>query len=162
MRDPGSVKERVKRFDERHGESIVDGGWIRFPDGAQREVNPMGALQDPPDDPYQRAKRVLSYHRLRLQRATDAFGNRRMELVKHAKTMLNSRTSGPPLVTAEEAKRELERLRQRVQEAKAGYDAAKAALEEVKPASLKARESQDEKYRKQNQALLETVNEIQV
>jgi hypothetical protein len=82
--DSGSVKHRVTTFDTKHGgrENSVqsEGGWIYYKDGAKRETEPLGALVEPPTDPYELAVAKLNYARTVLKRANDEFANLREQL----------------------------------------------------------------------------------
>src|SRR4051812_1754533 len=93
--DVGGITHRVAAFDKRHGASIFDEAWLRFEDGACREINPMGALIEPPTDPYDRARRKAVYHKIIFERAVRDFDNakRNYRGVIHAN--LNSHVCGP-------------------------------------------------------------------
>lgn len=54
---PSDIGKRLEAFDNAHGgrDAIIRsscGGWWLFPDGARREVSPMGRLEDVPERRY--------------------------------------------------------------------------------------------------------------
>ncbi len=82
--DDLTPKQRIDAFEARHGgkeNSIYDGVWIYFEDGARREGNPLGALCEPPTDPRQLQKNIVRYHTFLLDRHIRAFDDRKRELV---------------------------------------------------------------------------------
>lgn len=81
--DDLTPKQRIDAFEARHGgkeNSIYDGVWIYYADGARREGNPLGALCEPPTDPRQLQKHIVRYHRFLLDRHIRVFDDRKREL----------------------------------------------------------------------------------
>ena len=75
MREKGPIQQRIEAFEARHGgpkaavKTIADDGseWWLYPDGAMRDVNPHGPLQDPPElhhHPYRGDKDAHSWELL--------------------------------------------------------------------------------------------------
>ena len=100
MIDNVSIKQRIEQFDFKHGVDdavkSLDGTMWLFPDGARRETNILGSLQEPPDpDNYffhgQRQPRELGelvilerqhdYHSTWLQHLTNEFRNRKERML---------------------------------------------------------------------------------
>lgn len=77
-----SPQERIENFDKLHGgdEAISDGTWVYFPDGAVREVNTMGALCEPPENPRERHKKIVYYHTILAKRALLTFDDFKSKL----------------------------------------------------------------------------------
>lgn len=61
-----TVKERIETFEKLHGDSVFDGAWIWFEDGARRDANALGPLVEPPESPRELQHNVCMYLRLRL------------------------------------------------------------------------------------------------
>jgi len=160
--DVGGVKARIQAFDDAHGEYVVDGGWIRFADGAVREVNPLGLLSRPPDDAYKLATRILRYRELVLERAVNAFTDRKTYFVQSAKSHLQEVRAGPPPADADAAAAELKALQLVVQTAKVAVDEARACVTCTEPAGLKANRERHLQNRQANEALLERLGNIEI
>lgn len=159
--DVDGINQRIAAFDKRHGASIYDDAWIRFEDGACREVNPLGSLLEPPTDPYDRARRRAVYHKIIFERALREFDNakRNYRSVIHAN--LNSPVCGPA-PECHDALSELNTLKAAALAAKAKYDKAQAAVEAAKPEATRAREQQDQINRESNQNLLNAIDNVEL
>lgn len=160
--DYGAVKARVEDFDARHGANVLRDQWIFFEDGATREVNPVGALLEPPSDPRELAQNKLRYHTILLTRATNEFEERKRYYLMAAKANLNQRYSNPPLAVPDTAAAELGQLRDRVMVHKKNHDEALAEVERTKPSRLRAMETQSAINREQNQKLISRLQGIEV
>lgn len=73
------VKQRVMAFHANHGaECSNDGAWHYYPDGAKRDVDPLGALVEPPDPAtpqgeWDRAQNKLMFWKCKLNAAVNQF-----------------------------------------------------------------------------------------
>ncbi len=160
--DFDQVNSRVAAFNKRHGASVAYGEWILFEDGARREQNPLGALIEPPDIPWDRAKRIAQYHAIILDAAVKAFDRKRRYYMECAQGSLNQPFCPPAAVDAAVAGAELRTLQAKVKEAKAAHDKATAAVEAAKPAYFREREQDNAANRAANQALMEQLSKITV
>ena len=118
------VTHNVSQFDAEHtadGPAVVDGSWVYYPDGATREVNPLGALQQPPAREDFRTKRIAHYYGVVMERLAEEFDE--------AKEQALNDTDGDH----DEKVRRLRRLRHRVRQAEARYSKAKEAHERTLP-----------------------------
>jgi len=161
--DAASPAQRVKAFDAYHGgdEAIRVGEEVLFPDGAKREANPLGLLDDGPTDPHLRAKRILRYHEIRLRRAVRDFENERDGMIALAKSHLqSSRTPEPP--PAEETVERLKQLRRAVRLRQKAVHEAREHAEGMKPAELTAREEADSANKEATETLLTEIEQIKI
>jgi hypothetical protein len=162
--DVFGVQGRIKAFDAEHGvaDSIFEGGWILFPDGAVREANPLGLLSKPPEDDYKLALRKLRYREVALARAVEAFSKRKQYFMQAAKSHLQEKFCGPTPAAADTAAEELEALKQLVLKTKQAYEEMQAEVARTVPEGIKARQRQHEENTQANQALLARLDGIQV
>lgn len=80
-----STAAHWKKFDaDNGGDPVAIGDWYVYRTGAKREPAFMGRSADPPADPYERAKLVLSYWQTRLKTATAAFDAQKRDLLERA------------------------------------------------------------------------------
>lgn len=110
------VMTRVREFDRLHGTPAQLNDWLYFPDGATREVNPQGALIDPPQNDFERLQNVYRYHQARLAEAVRQFTN--------LKEALALGSAIPDFSGLDE----LKRLQAKVQELNVEVERAKAAI----------------------------------
>jgi hypothetical protein len=68
-----NMESRVAAFDRAHGDSVVDGCFILFEDGALRETAAYGLLRDPSSNDWERQKAILKYWKLKLSIAEEEF-----------------------------------------------------------------------------------------
>ena len=161
--DVASVKARIAGFERAHGDSILHNGWIYFQDGAVRELNPLGLLAEPPEDPWKLAVRIRDYWQLKMAVATEAFDLRKKQFLQSAKSHLHEEHSvGAPPVGADAAAAELNVLKQAVVKAKAGLDAALAECARAEPEGLKRGRERNDVNRQANQELLDRIGGIQL
>jgi hypothetical protein len=79
------VKTRVEEFHRRHGGVCFrdDCHWY-YPDGAYRDVNPLGVLAEPwPDTPeglHRNASNILAFYRLKFEHARRQFNGLHVQL----------------------------------------------------------------------------------
>jgi len=78
--------QMARKFEAEHGPaSERDGSWIYYPDGARREVNPMGAFVVPPTNERERCHLQVYYNRLRVARLVRVFDEAKQEATALAK-----------------------------------------------------------------------------
>jgi len=158
--DYSSINARIAEFDAKHGASVYADGWLYFEDGASRESNPLGSLNEPPEDPYRLAKRRLFFHEFLLARAVRAFEQRKHYIMAACAGNLRQARCGPAPVDAASAEAELKQLRHSVLAYKRLRDQAAAAADAVDPRAGYA--EMDAECRASNQDLLARVNSIEV
>ncbi len=154
------VAERVAAWDAEQGESLSYQGFVYFKNGAHRELNPMGALHEPPQDDWERAKRVALYFKLVFDRASAAFTSRKRAMTGNLRGALNysGRCAEPP--DQDRTVQELEDLRDEARRAHRDYLRAREAVEEAKPFELREREADDADCRQSTEALLSKLSDI--
>jgi hypothetical protein len=156
MIDYMGIKQRLAEFDEKHGEQVIHDGWILFADGAVREANPLGALQEPPSDPWACAKQRVTFCSVALRQATELFENAKTSRLQMVKGALNSQFCPAPATTQAELA-ELKVLKKAVQERTKALAEARREAETTKPAWLKEREVESAKNRAAQEKLLESL-----
>jgi hypothetical protein len=65
MIDSAGIMSRVKAFHQKHsveGPSVQFDGFIRYPDGAYRDIDPIGLLADPSPNEFERLSAIVLYH----------------------------------------------------------------------------------------------------
>jgi len=159
-----SHRRLIEQFDMKHGERIaMDGGaWYLFEDGASREDNWSGfaKMEEPPDDPHQRAKLQLAYRERKLGLALDEFQELQKNLLSHCSGNLKRQRC-----PASPDSRHLDRLRELhadVLNAKAEAEQARAEVEESKPEEVRRREAEDAHNRSKNQEFSDAVKALVV
>lgn len=110
MIDQLTPKQIAAKFEAEHGPgSECDGSWICYPDGARREVNPLGAYRDPPTEPAERCRKIAYYHRLIVARRVRAFDEKKRlftqnaSMYDHAASMAKLKRMKARITTAREA-----------------------------------------------------------
>lgn len=159
----------ITEFDAKHGEYIVDNGWVYFEDGACRENNSYGMMSSPDDldtPEHQRSvkQNVVRYWALRLERVTAEFQNIKREYTQHCKTAINE-TRGigiAPPATVEEAVEKLEALKESVTLCRSKLEDAQEQLDSTKSDRELQREKQNEANRSDNAQLLNAIEKIEI
>ncbi|MBB6431546.1 hypothetical protein [Algisphaera agarilytica] len=107
--------QRVARFDAQHGPGGErDEAWLYFPDGARRELNPMGALCEPPRDEAERCRLIAHYHRTIVNRLVRTFDDKKTLYTEnasqydHEECMAELKSLKAEITTAREALAEAE------------------------------------------------------
>lgn len=67
------VQKRISEFSDRHGRFARVGNWIYHEDGANRDINSLGPLNEPPHDPVQRCRNIVKYRQEVLDRMVREF-----------------------------------------------------------------------------------------
>jgi hypothetical protein len=162
MIDYLGVQQRVEKFDIEHGLNAVmyGEGWLLFPDAAIRETNPLGALKEPPEDPFKRARLIVEYWIIKQNLAVREFTTYKRFLLSQADAVLRDGQS--PLPEQAEAIKQLKDLKAKVSACQSKLDAARADVETNKPAGLRQREIAMQEYREQAASLLTSLKEIEI
>ena len=160
MIDYLGIKERVEKFDIEHGlDAVMYGaGWLLFPDAAIRETNPLGALREPPDDLYQRAKLIVKYREIKLGLAVEEFTTFKRFLLTQANQAHREGTPPP----SQEAIATLKQLKAKAASCQALLEDAREYLEDNKPAGLRQRELNMQANREKAEDLLASLKTIEV
>jgi hypothetical protein len=153
----------VEHFSKRHGDDAIEiDGWLVYSDGAMRERNPMGALREPPPEPYEACRLRVQYREAKLRRATRAFDERKTVLLRTAHANLSHPNTQPPPCDVAAAKRELGTLRRAVLRCQADLDTARKEMEANKPAWMREREVSAATNRAQNEAFAAAIEAINI
>ena len=145
-------------FDAKHGESIIVGAWKLYEDGAQRELSAFGAWVEPDADPYRRAQAIVRYHEVIVERATDAFTERKAFL--KGLTESTFRDGYPP--PSDDDIAQLKNARNRVRVCQRRLTLARQHLLAVTPEPLKRDVELMASNRERNQKALEAIKSIQL
>ena len=103
------VQKRIREFSERHGRFVRVGNWIYHEDGANRDINSLGPLNEPPRDPVQRCRNIVKYRQEVLDRMVQEFD----ELKRKLKEDANGWADEEENVKRLERQRRMVRLRQK-------------------------------------------------
>jgi hypothetical protein len=157
MIDYDSCGHRVRTFDERHGDFVLlEDDYLYFADGARRERNPLGLLDDGPTDPVKRQKRIVFFWEKKLELAIEEFSVRKRSMLAFVRAHLKDSRSAAPGRDPEQIA-VLKNLKKKVVAANTCLDLAKQKLKELQP-----RVERDEKQHAEAlQRLAEYEQEIQ-
>lgn len=98
-----TVTETVQAFDRENGNDCVRvDEMIYFRNGARRELNPWGALYDPPKNEFHRLKFVETYWEEHYRRAVDAFATAKEDYLSTAQANANCGFCAPNIREAED------------------------------------------------------------
>ena len=163
MTDYGNgVKQRLKNFDDAHGDYVVSDGFIFYEDGAIRELNPYGCLIEPPVDVYQCAKLKLKFCELKLALATEEFSISKRNILLQTKANIQGQYAAAPTEAQKNTVKQLKSLKQKVESWKRKVRQAKTNLEKNKPQRLIERENNSENNRQANISLLSELGKIEI
>lgn len=160
--DSMSVKQRIAAFDNLNGDSVVYNDWILFENGAQREVSPLGPLSFPPEDEYDRAKRITFFWKLKHEKASGEFSNLKKSLLRHAQAGLKDDVCPPPLKPTEEAVKELNALKRKVQLFSEKYRQAVSEQENLLPKWKVEQNDKSNKNRAELESFAAAIQEIKI
>ena len=156
-------REVCRDFDERQNcEKILHNGYWLFSNGAVREGNTLGRLMGPPDDPRERARKIIVYYEVQKNRATMEFDNLKNNYMRHTKAKLNNRFVGSPPKITSEAVRELKELQAKIVQYQKGLDAAREQLEKSKPPRVRQREELSDKNRQECEQFVDAIKQIEI
>jgi len=162
------ISQRVKQFDLEHsqdGPGIYSSGWILYPDGALREENVLGALdegQSSKCEPERKEKAIVHYWELSLEKAADEFHELRDNWLQSAKINAQQKYVSPPPAIPTKAAKQLIRLKKKVKECQRQLETAREAVNINKPKDQIIREETSNVYAKENKKFLEVVEGIEI
>lgn len=160
--DTHGVMQRIKQFNNAHGNFVVSGSWIYFEDGACREVNPLGALMDTPTDARTRAKKICYYWTVKLALAAAEFDHYKNQHLGHAINTRREKIASAPIAERKEVTKHLRSLRKKVKTIAAKLEEARAGLEEFKPKRQIEIEKMDEQNRQTAETLIDELASIEI
>lgn len=164
MIDSGSVKQRIEQFDTKNGDdAICIDGWLLFSNGAMRELNPLGALIDPPEDAIKRSRNIVRYRHELVQRAENEFKELKRQLLQQAQLSVQhaaANTPPPPPSNADLEK--LKRLQELVQERRRQFADAREQLKNDMPEAMKEREARAVNIRESGMRLITALEGIKI
>ena len=168
MIDFGAVNTRVAAFDEANGnDPIVIDEMLAFSNGALRDINPIGALIDPPADNYERMKLVKRYWEVRTQRAQEEFNHAKNHYVIHAKAGMDAAAAPAPIEDETSAVEKLTALQRDVKACQAALAKVRKSLTAAANTSTSVRNQREREARyaanrQSNSALLAAVEKIKI
>jgi hypothetical protein len=164
MRSFETPQMRVDRFDQRHGrDGLVINRQVVYSDGARRDVLTLGAMEEPPSDPYELAKIQVAYHEELVRRASAQFKEWKRELECRAEEALryaNAKT--PPPAPNEADLSKLKNLQNTVQEHRRRLQKIRSILDRSRPAEVQAREQRASAVRESTADMLASVQEVRI
>lgn len=155
-----SVQRRLEQFDIKHGsDSIRIDGWYVYSDGAMREVNPYGALHEPPGNTYECWKIKVQYREELFQRAVQKFYDTRDSFLEMAKARLRN---GDPAVSPKVVAAQLAELQAEVKKHDKNLSIAKMRLEAATPASHQSRIRIAAENKQNNEKVIDAITKIKI
>lgn len=156
------INARVKAFDDAHGDFIVTDSWIFFADGANRDINPIGALVSPPPDPRKLAKNIAYYWTVKLELAVNEFDHYKQQHLMHAQNTRNENVASAPLAAQKEVTKHLRSLQKKVKMYAGKLAEAEAKYETYKPQRQFALEEMDKQHRNAAEELISELTNIEI
>jgi hypothetical protein len=158
------IGQRVHQFHVKHGEDcIYIKGWYYYSDGATRDANIEGIMEEPPQDLQLKYRYQVLYHRELLQRAIKNFDDHKNHLLMHAKVNLNGGSDTPcPRVTPEEATERLRELQTIVKLRQIKLDDILAKQHEMLPNHIKNADKMIAFNREKNAELVTAIQSIEI
>jgi len=158
-----SPPQRIKKFDDAHGDFVVVDGWILYEDGAQREVNPWGAMCEPPLDDCKCSKIILNFCEAKMNLAREEFQVHKQNLTTQCRVIAEqgncNRPTQPP---SKEAVEKLKELRKKVLCWQKRLNKAREAVENNKPERLTVRDVACEQNRQKAANAMAEIEEIKI
>lgn len=146
MIDAIDVQRRIAAFDQMHGTPVRSGVWVYYADGATRDGNQLGPMNEPPKEPMLRCRNIVRYHQILLDRKVREFDELKDQL-----------REGNGWVNEKENLKRLRRARHAVKTHKQNLEAAELELKRNMPGYLppeeqaKRRQSEAETEAARNQ-----------
>jgi hypothetical protein len=158
------IRERIEAFEKKHGQDrvVVNGAWLLFANGAQRELNPVGALCEPPENAYECAKLKMLFREIKLALAVEEFAVYKKHLILQANAALLEKRCPPPPKPQNEAVTKLKELQQKVRQCQRNLEAAKDEVEQSKPEGMRSQENIYSENRSKNSEFIAAIEEIEV
>jgi hypothetical protein len=161
MLDNLNIQGRLQQFDLKHGNNAIRiDGWLIYSDGAMRETNPLGALCEPPGNPYECCKIKVQYHEELLRRAVDEFNTTKHRFMLEASARL--RYGDPSPISKREAVQTLTTLQATVKDRQRKLRIAQQRLDAVQPPALRARFNVEAENKQNTELLIEAISEIRI
>ena len=156
-------KSRIQQFDEMHGNFILmDGGsWLLFQDGAMRQSNRDGLLQEPSPDPCVRLKAILKFWSIKLQLAVqefDAVKNQHLMLIR-SKLKIVGNPGGTDSSAAIEA---LKKLQEKVNFLQCKVNITTKELARSTPLNVSMRKSLERENRARIAQAMKAIEKIEI
>lgn len=150
----------VQQFDIRHGaDGIRCGAQVVYSDGAHRDIHPLGLLADPSPNDHERLTWVLQHHEAHLQRAVEAFDERKQQLVHQANAATRDSYGSPDEGDLEE----LKQLQAVVNKHKKAVQKTRAKLEQTPEHKRRAAiQEMDARGRERASSMLSRIRQIDV
>lgn len=147
--------QMARKFEAEHGpESEQDAGWIYYPDGAHRELNPLGAYMQPPAKEAERCRVVVYYHELRVARLVREFDAAK----KQAKAAVDHDDHAANMQGLKKMQSMLQHRRKQLEAAKEAYRYAKTGRTLDEEAQLAQQEAYWQAERHRRLAQLDGIN----
>ncbi|GAB4153529.1 MAG: hypothetical protein Tsb009_29980 [Planctomycetaceae bacterium] len=125
--------ERIQIFNAQHGDNAIRiGHYFYYADGAIRDVDPAGVLQEPLPDPLERSKMILRYFDEKLRIKVKEFDTLKEQLLADENSWSD----------ADANQRRLTKLQQAVRRTQKELDAAQAEYNKHDPHHVKPPEVQ--------------------
>jgi Tfp pilus assembly protein FimV len=158
------IRERIEAFEKKHGVDrvVTNGAWLLFANGAMRELNPRGALCEPPENPWECAKLKVLFREVKLALAVEEFTVYKKNLITQANAALREKRCPPPPEPQNEAVTKLKELQAKVRQCQRNLEAAKAELEASKPEGMRSQENIYSENRSKNSELILSIEQIEV
>jgi hypothetical protein len=145
--------QMARQFEAEHGPDFEqDDGWIFYPDGARRELNPLGAYMQPPAGEVERCELVVYFHELRVARLVAEFDAAKVR----AKAAVGGDHEGN-LRGLEKKRRMLRHRRRQLEAAREAYRFARTGRTREEEAKLAEQEAYWEAERHRRLAQLDGV-----
>lgn len=80
MFDQYEIQRRIDEFSSRHGSSVMVDGWVYYADGATRDGNSLGPMNEPPRDAVLRCRNIVKYRQTILDRKVREFDELKCQL----------------------------------------------------------------------------------
>jgi len=102
--------ERIAAFDEQHGKTgLRVGNWIYYADGAVRDVNPQGALQEPLPNLVERYKCIIRHFEEKLRLKVNEFDAIRNGLLANENGWANEAENKRRLTACQQSVRSIQK-----------------------------------------------------
>ena len=159
-----STKQRIEKFDKRHGsDCVVWGGFLLYSDGAYRDRNPLGVLAEGTSDAKKCASRKLEYVEIRLNLAREEFQIYKKNLATQCRIVAEQpNCNNPPKSPSAEDVAKLKELRKKVSHWQGKLTAARKNIEEAIPEHITKRNEFCEENRSKAASISAEIESIKI
>jgi hypothetical protein len=158
-----STAQRIKKFDDAHGDFVVVDNQILYEDGAQRDLNPYGVLCEPPLDDKECIKRIIKFREARMNLAREQFQVFKNNLAMQCSIATKQgNCNNPPQPPSAEAVARLKEIRKKVLHWQGKLTAARKKLEETIPENIKQRNDYCEQNRQKATDVMLEIESIEI